>query len=137
MKKLYVWSVVVLFLCALVLALMGCSESSGPTSPTSIAPVIAPVFTVDPKIVASDVKIVSSNSRYYVVSWQFTIDSPKNYGYAYVEIHWLDKDNFSLEWSNWTGALKKGTHVYVDETWISKDIWPNIVRRKVELKSWS
>ena len=121
MKKLSI----LFLLPVVVVAVISCGGDSA-TSPTSL----------DPKLTGNADKIIRSSANYYVISWQFTINSPKPYSYAYVEIKWFDKDDFQVDWSNWSGALKKGVHTYTDETYVDKADWRKIVRRKAELITW-
>ena len=114
----------------LLMSCDGGSTSSTPvtTTTTSIQPI--------PKLISSAVQINRSTRNYHYIGWKFTIESPRAYGYAYVEIRWYDANDFQVEWSNWAESLRQGTHTYSDETMVRKDIWTRVVRREVVLLSW-
>ena len=121
------------------IAIMACLTlfacSGDPTGPTPV-PTTTTSVPVAPQLISHDAKISRSVSTYHYISWRFDIDSPRAYGYAYVEAKWFDADGFQIKWTNWSGALQAGLHTYTDETMVAKDVWARVVRREVALLSW-
>ena len=113
---------------------LGCGGS--PTSSTPTPSTTTTTTPVAPRLISHDAVVTNSSRDFRFVSWKFEIDSPLDYGYAFVEAKWFDANGFQVERAIWTGALKAGTHTYTDQTLIAKDIWSRVVRREVVLVSW-
>lgn len=117
-----------------IIALASCGDIGTSPSPS---PVPQPTSTsTDPTLISHDAKISRSVAGYHYISWKFTVDSPRPYGYAYVEAKWFDADGFQIEWTNWSGSLAQGVHTYTDETMIKKEVWGRVVSRIVTLVTW-
>jgi len=127
--------ILILSLISLILSCGGNGGDSS-TSPSPTPTTTTTTVQVEPKLTSSAVQINRSSGNYHYIGWQFTIDSPRAYGYAYVEIRWYDANGFQIEWSNWAEALKQGIHTYSDETMVLKEIWGRIIRREVVLLTW-